>query len=84
MNNHSHTDTDMRKINDVECYGTEARFEPVAFVPYGGKIDEQEANARLIAAAPDLLEAAKAMLARPEGYRPGTALDAAIKKAEGV
>ena len=28
MNNHSHTDTDMRKINDVECYGTEARFEP--------------------------------------------------------
>ena len=58
--------------------------EPVAFVPYGGKIDEQEANARLIAAAPDLLEAAKAMLARPEGYRQWTALDAAIKKAEEV
>lgn len=44
--------------------------------------EEAEANAVLIAAAPDLLEAAKAMLARPEGYREWTALDAAIKKAE--
>lgn len=54
-------------------------------------VAEARANARLIAAAPDLLEAAKAILARfPSDHGPSSplydeakALSAAIAKAEG-
>ncbi len=50
-------------------------------------IEEAEANARLIAAAPYLLEAAKllreAITPTPELYVPLARLDDAIKKAEG-
>jgi hypothetical protein len=54
----------------------------------GGDMPEEEANARLIAAAPELLEAARLSLAwlTAAGYQdvlPTGALEAAIAKAEG-
>jgi len=56
----------------------------------GGQSGEHEANARLIAASPDLLKAAKRALVtlktQGESVRPGNvlgALEAAIQKAEG-
>lgn len=77
----------------AECYyltAVELRGE-IACI-YGPQRDEQEANARLIAAAPELLEALEGLLAHlgPDGYIPnagGTATErarAAIAKATGA
>jgi hypothetical protein len=67
------------------------RYRDIAHLPICKNSKEVRANARLIAAAPDLLDAAKAvMFARLpslnfdlDGHPDMLALEAAIKKAEG-
>jgi hypothetical protein len=62
---------------------------PIASIPKGGGtngIQSQEANARLMTAAPELLEALEETVALLENHLPGHLLDkqmAAIKKAIG-
>ena len=88
-----HTPRPWRIVGKVYIEGgghpTIARLSarPRGGVPKLGDIEEADANARLIAAAPDLLEAAKAIAARAElDYKPTLAqkqaLRAAIAKAE--
>lgn len=85
--------TDIWPINaDGGGYIARLRFRGRAVETDGDRgFPETEANARLIAAAPDLLEAAKAARERikwlpniPENAEAMDALDAAIAAAEGV
>ena len=75
----------------IEAAGREGEYVPVARVPvdYDDR-PEREANARLMAAAPDLLEALKALLSGSERHIFSTeckterdAARTAIAKAEG-
>jgi hypothetical protein len=68
------------------CFGVApSRGLSVAFVPCRADDGTAEANARLIAAAPELLAAAKVghWVADGPGCKPGCPLCAAIQKAEG-
>jgi uncharacterized protein (DUF58 family) len=73
---------------DVKALNITPKADPnhtIAYVPNDVTPKEQEANARLIAAAPELLEALKEILARA-GFNQGGWRDAraAIAKAEGL
>lgn len=70
--------------NDSWEIAAEERAAPIAIVPAAeGQAGEQEANARLIAAAPVLFMAAASMLARLEevSREPGMRLDTGLRRA---
>ncbi len=74
-----------------DAANTGSILHPYGVVQVGGESEEREANARLIAAAPELLEVAKRMLAFEQrllasndgGPQLASDIRAAIAKAEG-
>lgn len=74
-----------KRVLDIETAGNSPATERIASLPFCG--DESEANARLIAAAPELLAAAEEALKCIEKHIPATVfaprmwLREAIKKA---
>ena len=79
------------KLDAGRCFDTSSgRFflsygtEPRTGRPYFENFCELDSNARLIAAAPDLLEALRGLMRDPEGSAARDAAWAAIAKAEGT
>jgi hypothetical protein len=72
LRNHAIADT-----GDVEgcCHVTDAEGERV--IEIWGDADKDEANSRLIAAAPDLLDAVRMLLPLAKGYAPPHQSDSA-------
>jgi len=73
------TDDQLSRIASVE---TRAKFDPTDLLAPGSLDPEAEANARLIASAPDLLHALRLALGQLEGCKPLSGVHASSLRAD--